>query len=138
MNDQERGAEIIQAVYKASLRALFAIGVKSPDYVESFSLHFTNALDREFLKIGLFQPNDAPKQTNSEPSGPVEAPLKNLDEPIADLRLMTVVRLRLQKAGIKTVGDLMNYMQKEPLTSIVGVKEKSAKHILEKLKLWNS
>src|SRR2546430_14586261 len=55
-NQAQRGEEIMKAVYKASLQALFSIGVKSPQYVDAFSLHLTQSLDREFLKIGLFQP----------------------------------------------------------------------------------
>src|SRR5258706_4066648 len=53
MQEQERGQEIMQAVFKASMQALFAIGVRSSDNVDKFTLHFSNALDREFLKIGL-------------------------------------------------------------------------------------
>ncbi len=58
MNEQEQiesGSRIIKAVYKASIKALFAIGVKSPENVDKFSLHFSQELDKEFLKIGLFE-----------------------------------------------------------------------------------
>jgi hypothetical protein len=131
------GEQIIKSVYKASLVALFAIGVKSPDNVEKFTASFTQALDREFLKIGLLPKPDT--RIDSEPLlVDSKGPVKSLDDPLDKLQLMNIIKVRLKKVGITTVGELMTEMQKAPLTAITGVKEKSAIQIVTALKLWNS
>ncbi len=149
------GEAIVKSVYKASLLALFAIGVKSPENVEKFTASFTQALDREFLKIGLLpKPQESLKEQHQRYAGiktdpakwppapydpPMEdvPPVKSLDDPLDKLQLITIIKVRLRKQGIDTIGQLMTRMQKEPLTAITGIKEKSATHILAALKLWN-
>ena len=135
MDDQKRGEEIMQAVFKASMQALFSIGVKSPEYVDKFTLNFSEALDREFLKIGLFQPHEAQQdsavgQAVSQDAGP--------DISIDTLGLKPLINFHLKKAGITTIEELMTRMQQEALTDIKGIKEKSAKQILEALSLWQT
>lgn len=155
MEDQARGQEIMQAVFKASMQALFAIGVKSSDNIDKFTLHFSNAIDKEFLKIGLLpnQVDQIEAQAGSSVSG--EVGVETLEQPsgldlsreagfttlnygkteamIAILELPPLVTYNLKKAGIETIDELMTRMQQQALTDIKGIKEKSAKQILEKL-----
>lgn len=162
MEDQARGQEIMQAVFKASMQALFAIGVKSSDNVDKFTLHFSNALDKEFLKIGLL-PNqvdqiEAQDSTSFGQDDTALSPGPNIntgaDEAtvgevkkgyypdltpvlaIENLKLKPLVAYHLKKAGITTIDELMTRMQQVALTSIKGIKEKSAKQILEALATW--
>lgn len=190
-NEQQSdiGSQIIKSVYKASLQALFSIGVKSPDNVEKFTASFTRALDREFLKIGLLPQVGGTPRTEPYPTAEAGSPevgnlltheelthanmvlpedtvqvrstyppleealelnpdsgfatmeisvVKSLDDSLDKLQLMNIIVVRLKKQGINTVGELMTRMQNAPLTTIVGIKEKSATQILEALKLWNS
>ncbi len=145
MNDQERGREIIQAVYKASMQALFTIGVKSSDNIEKFTQAFSSAMDREFLKIGLFQPQEAqdsvPRaegtpEPNLREAGFVQLKYDKGTYTIEALELKPLVTYHLKKAGITTIDELMTRMQQSALTEIKGIKEKSAKQILEGLASW--
>ncbi len=139
MNDRERGKQIIESVYKSALQALFAIGVRNPKYIDAFSAAFMASLDREFFKIGLFQPQNSEAQEipvgSGEPSAPTQ---KDISQPISALGLNRVIVYNLTKAGITTIDQLMTTMQQQSLTDIKGVKEKSAKQILECLRIWNS
>lgn len=56
MEEIKKGEEIVKAFYKASLKALMSIGVKSPEYIDKFSDAFGKALDQEFMAIGLIKP----------------------------------------------------------------------------------
>lgn len=139
------GEKIIKSVYKASLVALFSIGVTSPDNVEKFTASFTRALDKEFLKIGLLPHIGGTPRTEPYPTTDTESlnqedvtkANKSLDDSLDKLQLLNIVKVRLRKQGFETIGQLMTAMQKEPLTSITGIKEKSALQIIEALKLWN-
>lgn len=133
MNDVKKGEEIIKAVFKASLQALFAIGVKSPEYVDAFTLKFSDALDREFMKIGLTsEKSDETVQQVPPPSIPHDTSVS-----IKVLSLQPFTMNSLKKNDIITIQDLMTIMQKDSLTTLKGIKEKSAKEILEKLRIWN-
>ncbi len=55
---------------------------------------------------------------------------------IEALELKPLVTYHLKKAGITTIDELMTRMQQEALTTIKGIKEKSAKQILEALAKW--
>lgn len=164
MDDQaqiEKGQAIIKAVYKASLKALFAIGVKSPENVDKFSLHFSQELDKEFLKIGLFEsPIGGTARENPYPSSYSEKindgltiesigikyddvkniptpKLKNTKVSVKALGLTPLTVATLKRAGILTVEELMDIMQKDSLTSIRGIAEKTAQEILQKFAKWN-
>lgn len=134
MDDIKRGEEIIKSVYKAALQALFVIGVKSPEYVEKFSMAFSQALDKEFNKIGLLQPPEEDESPNTIVAYEVPKRVYDIDL----LGLHHLIEKRLKDAGFMTIEGLMLYMQEQPLTSIKGVKEKSEKQIIEKLNLWNT
>ena len=138
MDDQKRGEEIMQAVFKASMQALFSIGVKSPEYVDKFTLNFSEALDREFLKIGLFQPQTEAQQDSAVGQAVSQDVGPDISSSIKDLKLQNFIIHHLKKAGITTIEELMTRMQQEALTDIKGIKEKSAKQILEALSLWQT
>lgn len=144
MDDQaqiEQGSKIIRAVYKASLKALFAIGVKSPDNVDKFSLHFSQELDKEFLKIGLFEKQSSEKIAGFAEVTHVEPPRfkvdPRLEESVKTLGLSPITVATLKRAKILTIEELMNIMQKDSLTSIRGIGDKTAKEILGAFAKWN-
>ena len=138
MEDQKRGEEIINSVFKTAILALFRIGVRSPENIEKFYVAFKEEMDKEFLKIGLFQPHiQEEAQEIPVGSGQSSAPVKSISEPIEVLGLKPLIVYNLEKIGIITIEQLMEAMQKQSLTELKGIKEKSAKQILERLKIWN-
>ena len=143
--NEKRGEEIIKAVYKASLTGLFAIGVRSPQYVNSFTLAFTEALDKEFLKIGLLSADSIQVQQKPllvdkpqpEPESNTTLPNKSVEDSIDALGLNALTQSYLLKAHITTISKLMESMQKDSLTAIKGIGKKSAHQILTALERWN-
>lgn len=142
----EQGSKIIKSVYKASIKALFAIGVKSPEYVDKFTLNFSQELDREFLKIGLFEkplegtvelvaPDIVVTRSTYPPLGDKNGDIK---QNVTALGLNPVIVSHLKRANILTIEELMTIMQKDSLTTIRGIAEKSAKEILTKFAQWNT
>lgn len=138
MTEEERGKQIIESVHKAALAALLSIGVKSIHYVDSFNQYFARALDQEFFRIGLFQPKQEARETSELGDGPSAPKTRDISKPLDELQLHPLIQHALNKAGIATIEQLMTTMQQKSLTDIKGIKEKSARQILEKLKLWNS
>lgn len=142
-SEAKRGEEILKAVFKASLIALFAIGVRSPGYVDKFTLAFSEALDKEFLKIGLISANEIQGNIARSDSPPFSSPgslekVKKTSDPINTLKLHHLTKSALTKQGINTVEELMDRMQKDPLTYIKGISSKRANEILNSLRLWNT
>lgn len=64
----------MKAVYKSSLSALFAIGIKSPKYFDAFTAAFSEALDKEFDTLGIHKktPEQETSVSDSSHSGTSE------------------------------------------------------------------
>jgi len=133
MNDIKKGEQIIRAVYKSALGALFAIGIRSSSYIDHFTNTFSSNLDKEFLKLGLLNQKDSDWTSEKKP---VEE-LKKTKGLIEELKLHIFTESALKKANIKTVEDLLSFMQKESLLKIKRIGNKSAKEIIKAIEVWN-
>lgn len=143
----ERGEAFMKAVVKASLYALFAIGVRSQANIDKFIVAFTESLEKNLEIAGI---TPAPKgvstvgQEVETPSGPVtdvtESPVTS---DLGEKDLIRVIiknaltRKALNDAGIYTVNQLLTRMQKKDLIEIKGIAKKSAENIKEAVAKWN-
>lgn len=130
-------SQFIRALVKAALSALFAIGVKSPEYVERFSVAFQNALEKNLTLIQPQTPVNPPVEL--APNAP-QSPTTN-DNLKADISVLvenTMIQKALRAAGINTVEQLVMKGQQEDYAKIKGIGRKSADEITERLKKWNS
>ena len=125
-NDIKRGEEIILAIYKASLSALFSIGVRSSYNVDIFTSAFSNELYKEFERIGLLKTEIA-REVEKTP----------IDSEISKLGLNMLITSALKKAGIVTIIKLIAEMQKDSLRKIRGIGLKSENQIIQAIKAWN-
>lgn len=151
------GEQFMKAVTKASLNALFAIGVRSEENINKFIIAFTENLDKSFIDLGIV-PTE-PAQPQIEKSEGVEATPKLVESPTTkdttkddvtvakdkfglplvknlgiDIRLIDI----LEKTKIHSIEELELEMGKRSLTEIVGITEQDEKDIREALKTWNS
>lgn len=49
------GEKFMKSVFRASLEALLAIGIRSPHYFDQFTAAFSASLDKEFIKLGIMK-----------------------------------------------------------------------------------
>ena len=147
------GEQFMKAVTKASLNALFAIGVRSPENIDKFIVAFTENLDKSFIDLGLLSSEPVQPQTeekkedeatpklaglpttkDNQPAGtnpPAKSINKNLD---ITPRVITL----LEAASITTIEQLELEMGKRSLTEIEGIQEVDQANIREALKKWNT
>lgn len=165
--DAESGKRIIMAVYKAAITSLVQLGVTSEANVNRFSQLLDTNLAIQFEKIGLLpkeppvsvphtevpQPDDPPSSIddtthegtygNEVPGKTTYPPLKVHTRPgiaaeIKELGLHPFTVRKLNQNGIFTIEELLATMQQDDLTSLKGIKEKSAQEIVTKVKAWNN
>lgn len=120
MDNNTTGEQILRTFVKASLRALFAIGVKSQTNIDTFVKVFSEEVTKEWEKL----PSDV--QVTDKPKEDISTIIRN-----------TMIVRALKTAGIETVEQLVARGQQEPFTSIKGIKDKSANIILQAIKKWN-
>ncbi len=141
----ERGKNFMKTIVKASLKALFSIGVRSQTNVDKFIVVFTDTVEDELNKLGLIpkpvvteklieppKTISEPTQTTSPPPAPTKDP--DLQADIKVLGLYPFLTKNLRIANINTVEQLIAEMQKRPLTEIKGIKEKAQAKITEAIK----
>lgn len=150
----EFGERFMKAVTKASLNALFAIGVRSPENIDKFIIAFTENLDKSFIDLGLL-PTE-PVQPQIEKSEGIEATPKLAGSPttqdnkpagtnppkhlsiVKNLDISPRVITLLEAAGITSIEQLELEMGKRSLTEIEGIQEADQVAIREALKKWNT
>ncbi len=163
----EKGEAFMKAVVKASLYALFAIGVRSQVNIDRFVIAFTESLEKNLETAGIVAPlktvgpimlptkepdkdqgsvtvgvapqAQEPKVSEVEPTPEVtESPVTSVPEK-DDLSTIrnVVIRKALKKAGIDTMDKLITEMQQKDLTTIKGIGKKSVDEIREAVSKWN-
>ena len=137
MDITKRTEEFIRAIVKAALSSLFTIGIKSPEYVERFSVAFQNALEKN---LALLQPQDTIKPEVVPENNIVQAPTTGdkKKEDISTIIKNPFLKKALRNAGIDTIEQLITFGQQSDYAKIKGVKAKSVVTILGAIKKWNS
>lgn len=127
------GAEFMKRIIKASLSALFAIGVTSSKNVDKFISHFSEELLKNYSQ---------PQNENSKPNEPAkiapQSPTTN-DNMKSDINVLienTIVQKALYAAGITTIESLVFRMQQEDLVKIKGIGRKSADELRAAVNKW--
>lgn len=138
MDNTKRTEEFIRAIVKAALSSLFTIGIKSPEYVERFSVAFQNALEKNLTLLP--QPQDTIKPEVVPENNSVQAPTTGdkKKEDISTIIKNPFLKKALRNAGIDTIEQLITFGQQNDYTKIKGVKAKSVVTILGAIKKWNS
>ena len=133
----QKSQDFFRAIVKAALSSLFSIGIKSPEYIERFSVAFQNALEKNLALLP--QPQDTVKSTVVPEKNSVEAPVKadKSKEDISTIIKNPLLRKSLYNAGIQTIEQLIIYGQQSDYATIKGVKTKSVTIILEAIKKYN-
>lgn len=122
--NDERGKQILTAIYKACMESLFAIGVKSPQYIDLFAQALEKNLDKQFQAIGLTKTPETPKE-------------KSINDTIETLDLPVDIIAQLHKSSIFTIAELFAKIQQDPITSIKDITQDMGKIILERIAVWN-
>ena len=65
-NNDEYAERFMKAVFKSAIKALFEIGVKSTKYIDAYTYEFSKALDKEFVELGIYKPNDPINESQVE------------------------------------------------------------------------
>ena len=120
--NETTGEQILRTFVKASLRALFSIGVKSQTNIDTFVKVFSEEVTKEWDKLPLEKP-----VIETKPAG---------DDISTILHNPQIIKA-LKNAGIETIEQLITRGQKEPFTTIRGIKVKNDSIILESIKTWN-
>ena len=137
MDNTQKTQDFFRAIVKAALSSLFTIGIKSPEYIERFSIAFQNALEKN---ISLLQPQEAIKPEVVPEKNSVEAPARG-DKSKEDISIIIknpLLKKSLRNAGIDTIEQLITFGQQNDYAKIKGVKAKSVTIILDAIKKWNS
>lgn len=119
----------VKALVKASLSALFAIGVKSPEYVERFAVAFQNALEKNLASLPQPQEVVPPSVV---PVPEVTGSPRTADDMKADISLIienTMIQKALRESGITTIDQLITRGQQEDYATIKGIGDKSQQEI---------
>lgn len=138
MDNTQKNQDFFRAIVKAALSSLFAIGIKSPEYIERFSIAFQNALEKNLALLP--QPQEAIKPEVVAKNNSVEAPTSSdkSKEDISTIIKNPLLKKSLRNAGINTVDELIIKGQQSDYSTIKGVKAKSVTIILDAIKKWNS
>lgn len=137
MNNTQNTEQFFKAIVKAALSSLFAIGIKSPEYVDRFATAFQNALEKNLALLP--QPQTPPEPLIKPVPEAPQSPTKP-DDIKADIKTIienTMIQKALRNAKINTIEELITKGQQEDYATIKGIKRKSADEITEKLKKWN-
>ena len=154
MENPTRGEAFMKVVIKASLFGLFAIGVKSSDNIDKFINAFSVAFEKVLADMTgkpLVTPTTEPAAPltpainaatplPAQPVSTVPAPVDLPKDPSASvdtLGINLVALSALEKAGVKTIEQLLLKMSQDDLTKIKGIGKKSAEEILSKVSIWN-
>ena len=137
MENTQNAQAFLKAVVKSALSSLFAIGIKSPEYIERFSIAFQNALEKNLALLP--QPQEAIKPEVVPENNSVEAPIRvdKSKEDISTIIKNPLLKKSLRNAGINTVEELIIKGQQSDYTTIKGVKAKSVIIILDAIKKFN-
>lgn len=137
MENTQNAQAFLKAVVKSALSSLFAIGIKSPEYIERFSVAFQNALEKNLALLP--QPQEAIKPEVVPENNSVEAPIRvdKSKEDISTIIKNPLLKKSLRNAGINTVEELIIKGQQSDYTTIKGVKAKSVIIILDAIKKFN-
>ena len=138
MDNTQKSQEFLRAIVKAALFSLFAIGVKSPEYVERFSVAFQNALEKNLALLPQPQDTIKPEVVSKKNSIPVPVRGDSSKEDISTIIKNPLLRKSLYNAGITTIEQLITRGQQADYKEIKGIKAKSVTKILEAIKKWNS
>lgn len=138
MDNTQKTQDFFRAIVKAALSSLFAIGIKSPEYVERFSVAFQNALEKNLTLLP--QPQDTIKPEVVPENNSVQAPTTGdkIKEDISIIIKNPLLKKSLYDAGIRTIEQLITFGQQNDYAKIKGVKAKSVVTILGAIKKWNS
>ena len=138
MDNTQKTQDFMKAIVKSALSALLAIGVKSPEYIERFSIAFQNALEKN-LDL-LKEPQDVLKPEVVPTNNSVQAPTSpnKGKEDISTIIENEFILKYLHVAGINTIDELIMKGQQVDYKTINGIGEKSASIILKAIKKWNS
>ena len=141
----EKQEIFLKAVVKSALSALLSIGVKSPEYIERFSVAFQNALEKNLALLPQPsqtrpQPQDTIKPEVVPENNSIQAPTRadKSKEDISTIIKNPLLRKSLRNAGIDTIEQLIIYGQQNDYATIKGIKTKSVVIISEAIKKWNS
>ena len=137
MENTQNAQAFLKAVVKSALSSLFAIGIKSPEYIERFSVAFQNALEKNLALLP--QPQEAIKPEVVPENNSVEAPIRvdKSKEDISTIIKNPLLKKSLRNAGINTVEELIIKGQQSDFATIKGVKAKSVTIILDAIKKFN-
>lgn len=132
MADIKKGEAFMKEVFKSSIIALFAIGVRSQENIDKFLAEFENALYQNLGKIGFFAEGRAEEIKEESLKEEPKEPTQDLGKLNLNLVLVGV----LKKAGITSIEKLLTEMQKRDLKEIKGVGDKSVEEIRKAVKEW--
>lgn len=133
----QKGQEFMKAVVKASLYALFSIGVRSQVNIDKFITAFTENLDKSFKDLGMIKEVPMVGSSSGQEAVPPSEPLTDEQAPlISTIIENTMILKALKKEGITKVSDLILEMSKRDLTEIKGIGKKSMDIIRKEISEW--
>ena len=141
---EQRGEAFLKAIVKAAIIALFSIGVKSETVVNRFMIRFEEEVERRMKELGLMataEPAQPESGATTVTKGDFSSTTEVIDESkvdIKEIKLHPFIIKALIASGINTLNDLRTAMQKDDLTKIKGIKEKSAEKIREAVKNYQA
>lgn len=139
---KERGEEFIKAIVKAAMVSLISIGVKTEVNINRFMIRFEEEVEKRLKEIGMMK--------DEEPTTPAILKIDKVDtqenipqkdssqEDIEKLKLHPFTIKSLRAANINTILELIEAMQKDDLSKIKGIKEKSAEKIRQAIKNYKA
>lgn len=136
----EKGEAFMKAVVKASLYALFSIGVRSQVNIDRFVIAFTENLEKNLEIVGMRPQAQEPEVSEVEPIPEATVSTGTSDPKKDDLSIIKspLIKKALEKMGIDTMTKLITTMQQKDLTTIKGIGKKSVDEIRKAVTKWNS